>query len=113
MICAPCQPHPSTDAADVPFGVRVDDAGADYILHVSGQLDMGSRAVIVRACADGGRRTLLIDLDELTFMDCAGYGALVAAQGAADARGGSLVIVNARGEPAHLLELVEGIKQSI
>jgi anti-anti-sigma factor len=96
----------SVDAANVfDIGKRFD--GPFHIVELSGELDLAARAAAIEACASPGHLHVLVDLSGLTFMDCAGYGALVAATSILDHRGGSLTMMNPVGEPRRLLTLLE------
>ena len=77
--------------------IRIDAAGA---------LDMASRREMLAACVQDGNRTVVVDLANLSFMDCAGYGALVEARTVLEDRGGWLSVAHATGEPARLLGLI-------
>jgi anti-anti-sigma factor len=98
----------------VPVGVnltidaRVHADGVE--IHVAGELDLTSRALMLLACVDGDQRSVVVDLTALTFMDCAGYGALVRARVILEERGGTLGLVNATGEPLRLLGLIDRIR---
>ena len=50
---------------------------------------------------------MVVDLTDLSFMDCAGYGALVASASILERRGGSMVLMNPVGEPQRLLGLID------
>jgi anti-anti-sigma regulatory factor len=45
-------------------------------------------------------------MGEMTFMDCCGYGGLVAARTELQRHGGSLTLRNAAGQPAELLMML-------
>jgi anti-anti-sigma regulatory factor len=49
---------------------------------------------------------VVVDLAETTFMDCCGYGGLVAARLVLEQRGGSLTVRNQTGQPARVLALL-------
>ena len=44
----------------------------------SGELDLSSRNQLFVAATTGNDRAMVIDLADLNFMDCSGYGGLVA-----------------------------------
>ena len=71
-----------------------------------GELDAAVREEVHRSLVDGDQRSVIVDLSQLVFMDCGGYGALVNALNLLDHRGASLTVVNATGQPARLFELV-------
>jgi len=79
--------------------------GGRRVLHASGDLDLSTRAQLAAACLDGDGVDV-IDLTSVAFMDCAAYGALVAARVTLEHRGGELVVRNAHGQPAALLALI-------
>jgi anti-anti-sigma factor len=77
------------------------------VVRVAGELDIASRAQATRSCVDGGQDVVILDLSELTFMDCCGYGGILEARITLEGRGGSLTLRHPVGEPARLLELLE------
>ncbi len=71
----------------------------------AGELDLATRFEIHQAClAHGG--DVIVDLSDVSFMDCSAYGGLMAA--AHDLRNvhRTLSIVNPTGQPACLLALI-------
>jgi len=81
--------------------------GGRHVVRVSGELDFGGRDVMIQSCACADQSLdVVIDLSELTFMDCAGYGALMTARAAVGERGGSLTLANGVGEPTWLIGLI-------
>ena len=76
------------------------------VLRLVGELDAAVREEVLRSLVDGDQRSVIVDLSQLVFMDCGGYGALVNALNLLDHRGASLTVVNATGQPARLFELV-------
>ena len=85
-------------------GVDIDDDVR--VLRLVGELDAAVREEVHRSLVDGDQRSVIVDLSQLVFMDCGGYGALVNALNLLDHRGASLTVVNATGQPARLFELV-------
>jgi anti-anti-sigma factor len=75
------------------------------VASLSGDLDFASRNPCFDACVAGGD-VVDIDMAALTFMDCSGYGGLIAARLVLEGRGGSLTLRNAHGQPARLLTLL-------
>jgi len=73
---------------------------------VSGELDVATRAQVRDACLTGRGNSVVVEMAELTFMDCSGYGGLVAARRILEADGGSLKLRHQTGQPAELLELL-------
>ena len=50
-----------------------------HVVELSGELDLASRAAALHACALPEHLHVRVDLSGLTFLDCAGYRALVVA----------------------------------
>jgi anti-anti-sigma regulatory factor len=48
---------------------------------------------------------VVVDMAHATFMDCSGYGGLVAARQMLQASGGSLTLRHQNGQPAQLLKM--------
>lgn len=84
----------------------VVDAHA-HMVHLSGELDLAGRRSVLRACVPRVGRAVVVDMSDLTFMDCAGYGALVAARRSVERRGGALTLAHATGQPARLIGMIE------
>ncbi len=76
------------------------------IVRIGGELDLATREACLNICVSGGSDTVEVDISSITFMDCSGYGALVAAQLALAQQGRSLTISHATSQPAHLLKLL-------
>lgn len=77
------------------------------IVRVSGVLDLAAHACATVAFRDDRPgRALVIDLTDLTFMDCGGYRSVAAARADALQRGATFDLVNARAGPARLLDLI-------
>lgn len=97
-------------ASPPPVNVRVSmDAGL-HVVNVSGELDMGTRDSVEKACLAGDDMSVVVEMADLTFMDCCGYGALVAARRVIQDRGGSLTLSNQVGQPARLLMLLGAVE---
>ena len=82
--------------------------GRCHVVEVGGELDLASRNAMMRACTARRHRAVVVDMANLTFMDCAGYSAIANARYVLEHRGGSLLLANAVGEPARLLDLIGG-----
>lgn len=80
------------------------------VVHLEGTLTLPESVAALAACTEESLRHVLLDLSRLTFMDCAGWGALVAAEGALRHRGGSLGVTHAVGEPHRLITLVRQLE---
>jgi anti-anti-sigma factor len=101
-------PPPHASALDV--YVSVD--GRRQVVNVSGELDMGSRHVVEQACRAGEDVSVVVEMAELTFMDCAGYAGLLTARRLLQAHGGSLTLSHQAGQPARLMALL-GAAESV
>jgi anti-anti-sigma factor len=78
----------------------------DQVIHPRGELDMATSTACIDACFATGYGTLVVDLSEVTFMDCSAYGAFVAAHLELERQGGTLTLRNPTGQPARLLALI-------
>lgn len=76
------------------------------LLHLAGALDLSTRHQIHEACRAGTDASVVLDLTDLTFMDCAGYGGMVTTRTFLEGQGGTLTWRNQVGEPARLLDLI-------
>jgi anti-anti-sigma factor len=102
------QPPPmsTVDGVDPAFTVSVSRDGRQRVVHVCGDLDLATRNVIYRACLAGGDGAVMVEMADLTFMDCSGYSGLIAARRVLQEQGGSLTLRNQVGQPARLLTLL-------
>ncbi|MFF7585900.1 STAS domain-containing protein [Kitasatospora purpeofusca] len=75
-------------------------------VRVNGEIDLDTAPSLRRdlATALDSHHEVVLDLSEVTFMDCAGLGALVRARKQADRCGARLVL---RGAGRHVLRLLE------
>lgn len=89
--------------------VRVSIDGGQHVVNVSGELDADTRHVVEQACLAGDDAAVVVDMADLTFMDCCGYGGLIAARRALQERGGSLTVSNQAGQPARLMALLGSV----
>jgi anti-anti-sigma factor len=80
--------------------------GDNHVVIVSGELDVRTRQLVEQACLTGQDLAVVVEMSDLTFMDCCGYAGLVAIRRALLARGGSLTLSNQTGQPARLLALL-------
>ncbi len=74
---------------------------------MSGELDLASCAAAIHACTSIDHVDVVVAMADLVFMDCTGYGALVASRAILGRRGGSLVLMDPVGEPLLLLTLLQ------
>lgn len=77
-----------------------------HVIRVAGELDLANRDQLVAASMTGRHSATVIDLGGLTFMDCSGYGSVVATRRIVEGHGGSLTVRGQAGQPARLLELI-------
>jgi anti-sigma B factor antagonist len=103
--CSTLMVHLTEASAD--FGLlRRMVSRTQVVVALTGELDIATRQVAYDACVTSESRDIVVDLGAVSFMDCSGYGALMAARAEFGRRGGSLTLRNARGEPARLLLLL-------
>jgi anti-anti-sigma factor len=88
------------------FTAKISIKGQRRVVRLAGELDLATRVACFNACVTGDTNTVEIDLSALTFLDCSGYGALVAARLVLEERGGSLTVSNSTGQPDHLVRLL-------
>jgi anti-anti-sigma factor len=100
---AKAETEPSTTRDGLPFTVNVSRAGRRRVVQVGGELDIATRHLVRHACTAGRRKAVVVEMADMTFMDCSGYGALVAARTALQQHGGSLTLRNPAGQPAEFL----------
>ncbi len=100
---------PASACADLDgfFTVRVRSDGPLHVVVMSGELDLASSAAAIRACTPIDHVDVVVAMADLVFMDCAGYGALVASRAILERRGGSMVLMDPVGEPLRLLTLLQ------
>ncbi|MEO8267518.1 MAG: STAS domain-containing protein [Ilumatobacteraceae bacterium] len=100
-------PTSVTLADDLPITVRVSRSGRRArIVEIDGELDVATRGLVREACLTGRRTEVVVEMAETTFMDCSGYGSLVAARRILSRHGGSLTLRNQTGQPAELLAML-------
>ncbi len=99
---------PSNDwPDDLPFTVNVSRRGLHRVVRIGGELDVHTRHEVRQACIEGWGHVVDVEMADMTFMDCCGYGALVAARRILQAKGGSLTLRNQTGQPAELLTMLK------
>lgn len=86
--------------------------GDRYVVQATGQLDVASGDQLFSAATAGNHRAVEIDLAAVTFMDCSGYGSLVASRLAVEGEGRALTISGQTGQPARLLEMIAALEGS-
>lgn len=90
--------------------VHVTKDRLHQVVSVSGELDMGTRHVVENACRAGDDVAVVVEMADLTFMDCCGYAGLVAARRLLQEHGGSLTLRHQSGQPARLLALLGAVE---
>jgi anti-anti-sigma factor len=83
--------------------------GDSLVLWGAGELDIAARQIVLDAAAPAfvqGQtvKTLILDLNKVTFIDAAGLGAIAACANAAACSGTGFTIRHTRGQVAHLLD---------
>ena len=96
-----------------PFSVRSSSEDPLHIVELWGELDVVSTSAAIAACSSAEHLDVVVDMSGLEFLDCAGYGALVAARTDLERRGGSLALMNPVGEPRRLLALIEQLEHGL
>lgn len=76
------------------------------VVRLAGELDIASYRLVEKACRSKFGHAIVVDLAEVTFMDCCGYRGLLSARRTVEDSGGSLTWCNQTGEPAFLLGLL-------
>ena len=91
-----------------PFTARVESGKTVTTIALSGELDLGTVPIfeesLVRVEADGVA-TIVVDLDELTFIESLGIHALIAARERAFANGRQLLLLGAKPKVRRVFEL--------
>ena len=94
------------DVVEGTFAVTVSSEDRRLVIQDFGELDLAGRDEFVQACIGGGHAVVVVDMTHLTFMDCSGYGALIAVRLCIQKRGGTVTLVHQSGQPAQLLRLL-------
>ena len=103
---ADLRPSPVADHGNTGFTVGQSTDGVRRVVRFGGELDLLSCHLAARACLEDDHTDVAVDLADTTFMDCCGFGGLVAARLILEQRGGSLTLRNQTGQPARLLALL-------
>ena len=99
--------NPIDDAGDCLLFLAGSNEGSSYVLHASGELDLSTRHLVEPACPTSDSTNVIVDLAELTFMDCSGYSGLEVARQRLHTIGGTLTLRSAHGPVLRLLNLIE------
>lgn len=109
---APIRRPMSQSAPGPPLLLDVVPVGNVGVMFVSGELDFTTRDQLVSVATADHHAAIVIDLGGVTFMDCSGYGALVAARLAIEGDGRSLTITGHNGQPARLSKLIAELESA-
>ena len=99
-------PTTAFETANLGFTLRVSKHRGRRIVEVGGELDISTRNRVRLACLEGRGKFVVVEMADMTFMDCCGYGGLVAARQILQAGGGSLTLKHQTGQPAELLDML-------
>ena len=95
----PVARDPEPVGCGTPLRIDQDQRGDTTVLRVDGEIDLLTvdqlGAALDQALA-GARRTLVVDVRRVTFVDCAGVGLLVDARWRADRRGVEMRLATSR-----------------
>ena len=95
-----------------PLNVHVSMVAGRHVVNVSGELDVRTRHFVEQACVAGDAVAVVVEMAEVTFMDCSGYAGLVAARRVLQEHGGSLTLSHEVGQPARLLAML-GVEDGV
>ena len=104
--------RPNAEPAGAELSLSVSQEGSSRVVRVCGELDNETRSQLVVMCVAGNQPAVIVDLMALTFMDCAGYGAIVAIRDVLEHSARSLTIQNPIGQPARLLAMIAVLERS-
>lgn len=108
-------PHPRKDAhRDEGFEIRVEQKGSTLLLHLSGELDwacIGRVEAALERLSDAQIKRVVLDLQELEFMDSAGLRTILRANDRARVERFELVVVRPRGLANRVFTLTRASKQ--
>ena len=94
------------DSDDSSFTLRVRKRRGHRVVEIGGELDIATSHRARQACLEGRGTVVVVEMADMTFMDCSGYGGLVAARHILQAGGGSLTLSHQTGQPAELLVMI-------
>lgn len=91
---------------NVGLAVNVYVEGKSHLIRPAGELDRATSGKLIVTSTAGHAAALVIDLQDLTFMDSSGYEALVECRRIVERAGRTFTIRGQTGEPARFLQLV-------
>lgn len=97
---------------DPGLAVDVGLEGDVFVVFVRGELDMATCDNVFIAATDGQRPAIVVDLNGVTFMDCAGYGCLDECRLVLEGSGRTLTIGDQTGQPARLLAMIASLEHT-
>jgi anti-anti-sigma factor len=104
--------RPKAGSAGAALGMSVSSEVSGRVVRICGELDKETRNQLVVMCVAGNQPAVIVDLTALTFMDCAGYGAIVTIRHVLEHSARSLTIRNQTGQPARLLDMIAALELS-
>lgn len=90
------------------FTLDATEEGETFLIRVRGELDLSQRPQLDRALTEAeasGARWILLDLEELTFIDASGLHTLLTASHRSATNGSRLRLTRGRGEVAAMFRL--------
>jgi anti-sigma B factor antagonist len=94
---------------DQPLKIEAVHQPDAYVIRVQGELDLGGCSELERALQAAEQTEaarIVVDLEDLTFIDSGAVGSLVAASRRSAANGNRLELTRGRGHPRRVLELM-------
>lgn len=92
------------------IGVLFEPGAGTDVVKFSGELDITSSARVQRRCIAGPGHQVVVDLADVTFLDCGGYRGFMAARAELALHHRSLALVGAVGQPRRLLDLISQLE---
>ncbi len=93
-----------------PLRIRAAHQSDAYVICIEGELDLGGCPELDRALEQAEQTRadrIIVDLEQLTFIDSGGVGTLVEASRRSASNGNRLELTRGRGHPAKILRLLE------
>jgi anti-anti-sigma factor len=102
--------RPIVNVDDQAITILVDSGDEIRVVKIAGEVDLASRALVIRRCTEGRARDVVVDLSEVTFLDSGGCRAFAAARTALEQHHRTLTLAGAVGQPRRLLDLIRHIE---
>src|ERR1700722_12142492 len=91
--------------------INVRESGDILILDLTGRITLGEEAASLRDTlreqVDGGRKNILLNLAEVTYIDSSGLGQLVGSFATVTSRGGQLKLLNLQKRLHELMQVTK------